>query len=336
MAITISGAGTSGGFSTAGAFNTTPALSGTFIPTIWSGKLNVKFYATTVFGEIANTNYEGDIKNIGDTVIINNIPDVTISDYQVGQTLAYQVPVPNKIQLNISKAKYFGVNISDVIEYQSQPRLMDMFSNDAAKQMAIAIDTDILKYSVVTADATNRGLTAGAKTSSYNLGGAGASAATDTGAPLTLTSSNILTTITSMASCLDENNVPDTDRWLIITPQVRYLLMNSNLQQAYLTGDNTSILRNGKIGTIDRFTIYVSNLLPTATTGQNFDGTANASAVARKCIMAGHKSGITFASQIAKVESLPNPGDFGQLIRGLNVYGYQTVKGTGIVLAQYS
>jgi hypothetical protein len=61
MAITISGAGTSGGFSTAGAFNTTPALSGTFIPTIWSGKLNVKFYATTVFGEIANTNYEGDI-----------------------------------------------------------------------------------------------------------------------------------------------------------------------------------------------------------------------------------------------------------------------------------
>jgi hypothetical protein len=336
MAITISSSGTSFGTSSAGAFNTNPAASGTFIPQIWSGKLNVKFYATTVFGEIANTNYEGDIKNIGDTVIINNIPDITISDYQVGQTLSYQVPVPSKSTLSISNAKYFGVNVSDIIEYQSQPRLMDMFTNDAAKQMAIAIDTMILKNSVVTADATNRGLTAGNKTSSYNLGGAGASAATDTGAPLTLSSSNILSVITSMASCLDENNVPDTDRYLVITPQVRYMLMNSSLQQAYLTGDDKSILRNGKIGVLDRFTIYVSNLLPTASSGQNFDGTTNASAVARKCLFAGHKSGITFASQIAKVESLPNPGDFGQLIRGLNVYGYTTLKTTALVLAQYA
>lgn len=337
MSITLSGSGTSGGFSSAGAFNTNPTPAGTFIPQIWSAKLNVKFYATTVFGEIANTNYEGDIKNIGDTVIINNIPDVTISDYQIGQSLSYQVPVPNKIQLNISKAKYFGVNISDVIEYQSQPKLMDMFTNDAAKQMAIAIDTDLLKFTVDDATATtNRGVAAGAKTAGFNLGGAGASAASDAGAPLTLTSSNIISVITSMASCLDEQNVPDTDRYLLISPQVRYLLMNSNLQQAYLTGDGQSVLRNGKIGTIDRFTVYVSNLLPAATSGQNFDGTTNTSAVARKCILAGHKSAVTFASQIAKVETLPNPGDFGQLVRGLNVYGYETIKPTALVLAQYA
>ena len=228
------------------------------------------------------------------------------------------------------------MSVSDVIEYQSQPKLMDMFTNDAAKQMAIAIDTDVLKASVGTADTTCRGLTAGAKTSSYNLGGAGASAATDTGAPLTLTSSNIISTLTAMASCMDEGNIPDTDRWLVISPQVRGLLMNSNLQQAYLTGDDKSILRNGKIGVLDRFTIYVSNLIPTATSGQNFDGTANASAVARKCMIAGHKSALTFASQIAKVESLPNPGDFGSLIRGLNVFGYTTLKPTALVLAQYA
>ena len=103
MAIAISGSGTAGGFTSAGAQNTSPAASGYFIPTIWAGKLNVKFYSTTVFGDIANTNYEGDIKNIGDTVIINNIPDITISDYQVGQSLSYQVPVPSKTTLSISK-----------------------------------------------------------------------------------------------------------------------------------------------------------------------------------------------------------------------------------------
>jgi hypothetical protein len=347
MSITISGAGTSGGFSSAGAFNTSPAMAGTFIPQIWSGKLNYKFYATTIFGEIANTNYEGDIKGIGDTVIINQIPDVTISDYQVGQTLAYQVPVPSKIQLNISKAKYFGVNVSDIIEYQSQPKLMDMFTNDAAKQMAIAIDTDILKMSIDTAfynastfSGNNIGTVCGAKSASYNLGGAGGAYAATLagyrlGTPLTLTTSNIISTITAMSSVLDEQNVPDTDRFLVVSPYVRSLLMNSSLQQAYLTGDNMSILRNGKIGTIDRFTVYVSNLLPTATGATDFTGTALTGAVTRKCFFAGHKSGLTFASQIAKVESLPNPGDFGQLIRGLNVYGYGTIKPESLVVAQY-
>ncbi len=326
MSVIISGTGTSGGTVAAGAFNTTPAFSGSFIPTIWSGKLNVKYYATTVFGEIANTNYEGDIKNLGDTVIINNIPDIAISDYQVGQTLNYQVPAPNKISLSIAYAKYFGVNVSDVIAYQSQPKLMDMFTNDAAKQMAIATDTSILKNSVQTADATNQGATAGAKSAAYNLGTATA--------PIALTSSNIVQTLTEMASCLDENNVPDTDRFLVINPYVRNLLMNSPLQQAYLTGDPQSVLRNGKIGMIDRFTVYVSNLLPAGAAGLDFTGATLTGAVARHCIMAGHKSAITFASQITKVESMPNPQDFGQLVRGLNVFGYQTIKPTSLVLAQ--
>lgn len=350
MSIIISGTGTSGGTVTAGAFNTTPPASGTFIPTIWSGKLNVKFYATTVFGEIANTSYEGDIRNLGDKVIINNIPSVTINDYAIGQTLNYEVPAPNKVELNISLAKYFGVNVSDVIEYQSQPKLMDMFTNDAAKQMAIAIDTDILKMSMDTVfpyvnTATyiggNHGVSAGAKSASYNLGGAGGTFAATAagyrlGAPLTLTSANIVQTITAMASVLDEQNVPDTDRFLVISPAVRNLLMGSNLQQAYLTGDSQSILRNGKIGTIDRFSIYVSNLLPTAAAAQTFSGAALTGAVARKCIVAGHKTAITFASQIAKVESLPNPGDFGTLVRGLNIYGYNTIKPESLVIAQYA
>lgn len=345
MPIAISGSGTAGGTTSAGAFNTNPAASGTFIPTIWSGKLNVKFYATTVFGEIANTSYEGDIRNIGDKVVINNIPSVTINDYSVGQTLAYEVPAPSKVELDISTAKYFGVNVSDVIEYQSQPKLMDMFTNDAAKQMAIAIDTDILKMSMDTTAAANRGTIAGVKSGALNLGGAGGTYNAGTnpfgGAPLTLSTSNVVSTITAMASVLDEQNVPDTDRFLVISPLVRNLLMNSNLQQAYLTGDSTSILRNGKIGTIDRFTVYVSNLLPSAAAGQNFDGTTtgtgiSANAVARKCIVAGHKTAITFASQIAKVESLPNPGDFGTLVRGLNIYGYKTIKPESLVIAQYA
>lgn len=309
---------------TTGSFTTSPTYTGTFIPTIWSGKLNVKFYATTVFGEIANTSFEGDIKSMGDKVVVNNIPTITINDYTIGSSLTYEVPVPNKVELLIDKAKYFGVNVSDVLEYQSQPRLMDMFTSDAAKQMAIAIDTDVLAGVFDQGAAANKGATAGAISAAFNLG-------TDL-APITLTGVNIVQKITEMASVLDEQNVPDTDRWIVITPRIRNLLMQSDLRQAYITGDNQSILRNGRIGTIDRFTIYVSNLLPTAEADEDFDGDALTDALKRTAVMAGHKTAITFASQIAKVESLQNPSDFGTLVRGLNVYGYKVIKPEALTL----
>ena len=306
-------------------FATNPAYSGTFIPTIWSSKLNVKFYATTVFSEIANTDYEGEISKQGDKVVINNVPDITISDYQIGQTLNYQVPVGNKIELNLDQAKYFGVSVSDVLEYQSQPRLMDMFTTDAAKQMATAIDRDILLKSFNTGAAANKGSTAGIRSTSYNFG-------TDN-VPVVLTGANVVTLLTGLASALDEQNVPGTDRFLVVTPYVRQVLMASPLAQTFVTGDSVSMLRNGKIGEIDRFTIYVSNLLPTAAAGRDFFNVVQAGAAKRQAIIAGHKSAITFASQITKTEELANYGDFGRIVRGLNVYGYSTIKPEALCLA---
>lgn len=309
-------------------FNTTPAYSGTFIPTVWSSKLNVKFYAATTFGDVSNTNWEGEIKSMGDKVIINNVPSININAYTIGMSLVYEVPAPSVIELQIDKAYYFGVNVSDVLEYQAQPNLMDMFTTDAANQMKIKIDTECLLAVSTGADAANVGATAGKLSGAYNMG-------TDA-APLTLTSGasgNILASITALASILDEQNVPESDRFLIITPFERNLLMSSNLAQAQFMGDSTSIVRNGKIGRIDRFDVYVSNLLPKANVNFAYDGTANTSAK-RHAIYAGHKSAWTFASQINKVESIANHADFGQLIRGLVVYGRKVVKPEGYAILQ--
>jgi hypothetical protein len=301
-------------------FQTNPAYSRTFIPQLWSGKLNVKFYLTTVFGEIANTSYEGEIKGMGDSIIINNIPTMQINDYVIGQNLNYQVPTPNTVELAIDKAKYFGVNVSDVLEYQAKPNLMSMFTDDATKQMAITIDRTVLLEEYNNGAAANKGTTAGVISSAINLG--------SDAVPVDLSTapSKILDVILGMASVLDEQNVPDTDRWIVIDPATRLRLMQSPLQQAYLTGDDKSILRNGKLGMIDRFTIYLSNQLPKAAAGLNPDGSANAGAVQRRVLLAGHTSALSFASQITKTESLQNPNDFGQLVRGLNVYGKKMIK----------
>lgn len=318
----------------AGNLGTTDSYSGKFIPAVWSAKLNAKFYAASVYGDIANTDWQGDIANVGDKVYINTAPTISISNYSAGTTLSYQVPTPSMQELLIDKGKYFAFQINDVLEYQSKPNLMDMFAADAAEQMRIAIDSQVIYNTFAGGAAANKGATAGAKSGLYNLG-------TDA-APVALTASNVLQKILELASVLDEQNVPDSDRWLVLDPATRTLLFQSNLAQAQFMGDATSPVRNGKIGTIDRFTVYVSNQLPKGTAGTGTawvsgDGAENSitstgAVLARRAIMAGHKSAITFASQITKMETVRNPNDFGDYIRSLNVFGFKVVKPESLAL----
>ena len=324
-------------FPVAAPFNTTPSYSGTFIPQLWSSKLNAKFYKATLFGEIANTNWEGEIKGMGDKITINNIPDLTINTYTAGTSLTYEAPTPNAITMNIDKGRYFAFQVNDVLAYQAQPKLMDTFTNDASMQMKIAIDSTVLYNTFTSAAAGNWGTTAGVSSTSYNLGTAAA--------PVALTSSNVLALLTAFSGIMDEQNIPETDRWVIIDPATRQLLMQSNLAQAQFMGDDSSIVRNGRIGVIDRLTVYVSNNLPKAaangTVWVSGDGKENGiaattNAAKRRVLIAGHKSAISFASQMTKMETVRNPNDFGDFCRGLNVFGYTVTKPEGLSYAVVS
>ena len=318
------------------------AYSGTFIPAVWSGKFNAKFYATSTFADVANTDWEGEIKNMGDKVIIHTAPSVVSRDYEVGANLQYDVPEPNTQELNIDRGQYFAFQVNDVLAYQAQPDLIDVFSTDAMEQMRIAIDSQCWYATFQGADAANKGSAAGANSTAYGLG-------TD-GTPVTLTALNVMQKILEMASVLDEQNVPSSDRWLVLDPKTRTLLLQSELAQAYYTGDAKSPVRNGLIGEIDRFRVYVTNQLPklhkgTAHDGmgggpgsgalnddaywESGDGTEDAigsdTANDGRIIIAGHKSALTFASQFTKTEQVRNPNDFGDYVRSLNVFGVKVV-----------
>lgn len=315
-------------------FNTTPSYSGTFIPTLWSGKLNAKFFAATMLSDVMNTTWEGEIKNQGDTIRIRTAPSVTINDYAgAGSTLTSEVPTPVFTDMQISKGKYFSVQVNDVLAHQSDMDMMNMFTEDAAKQMKIAIENQVFFDSFVTQGAAvaNKGATAGAASASFNLG-------TDL-APVA--SSDILNLILRMSATLDEQNVPEEGRFLIMTPYDRHKLMQSSLAQAYFTGDQSSSIRTGKIGMIDRFTVYVSNLLPRAEAGKALvpglsatsTGGVVTSALARRMMVAGTKDACAYASQITKTEPLRNQTDFGDIVRGLNVFGNKVVKDTALTTA---
>jgi hypothetical protein len=311
-------------FPVTGGMATSPAMSGTFIPTLWSGKMNAKFYARSTFAACSNTNWEGEVSQLGDKVIIQNAPSITINDYSAGSTLTYQKPTPSTVELALDQGKSYSFEVNDVIAHQARPDLMEMFSTDAGEQLKVSIDTSSWAATFDQGAAANKGATAGVTSSSFDLG-------TDA-APITLTTSNILSTILAMASVLDEQNVPEEGRWLVLTPRERMLLMQSSIAQAYYTGDSTSPVRNGKIGMIDRFELYVSNLLPTGAADEDWDGGADAGTALRHAVVAGHKSAITFANQLTKTETLRNPSDFGDLVRGLTVYGHKVVKPEALTL----
>lgn len=317
-----------------GAFDTTPSYSGAFIPTLWSGKLLAKFYQNTILSEITNTDYEGELKNQGDTVRIRLAPSISIQDYTVGQTLSYEVPTPIYQDMQVNKGKYFGVQVNDVLAYQADMDLMNMFTEDAAKQLKISIENEVFFNSFVTEGpaAANEGSTAGAISAAYNLG-------TDL---VPVTGSNVLNTILRMSTALDEQNVPEDGRFLVISPYDRHLLMQSNIAQAYFTGDQSSVVRTGKIGMLDRFNVYVSNLLPKGGAGKALvaglsgvgSGATLTNAVARRTMIAGTKQAVSFAMTVDKTEPLRNQTDFGDIVRGLAVYGRKVVKPEALVVAQ--
>lgn len=292
-----------------------PALSGTFIPEIWSSKLQEKFYLNTVFSDIANTSYEGEIKGQGDKVRIRSIPTLTINDYQAGQNLINQRPASSNIDLLIDRGKYWSAIADDVLATQADINLMNTWADDAAHQMKIVVDRDVLGSIVPSFAAANRGATAGAISANINLGA--------TGAPLALTKVNVLDTLIDLGEVLSQQNIPETGRFHVIPYWVASLIKKSDLKNASVSGDGQSTLRNGRLGELDGCTLYVSNNLPQVTD------------TAQSCtnIISGTKSGLTFASQLVKTETLRAETTFGDIMRGLQVYGFKVIVPTALASA---
>lgn len=293
-----------------------PVYSGNFIPEVWSGQLNEKFYTASVFNDITNNKFEGDIGNVGDKVYIRTIPDITIRDYVKGQVLDIEHPDSPPIELLIDKAHYFNIGIDDIDAYQTDLSLMEEWSKDATEQMRNKIDTVVLEDVYSDADSNNSGATAGAKSGAYDLGAAGAA--------VQISASTVLDYIVDLGTVLDEQDVPSEGRWLVAPAWFTNLIKKSDLQDASITGDKKSILRNGKIGMIDRFTLYMSNNVHSAA------GTGGQTGETCWDVLAGHKSAITFANQIVKVQNVTSERTFASLVRGLNVYGYKVVVPTAL------
>lgn len=271
-----------------GAAFTYAANQGGFIPEVFSKLLQAKFYSSSVLPAISNTDYEGEISGQGDKVHIRTVPPVAVADYT--GTVSYADLTTSTVELLIDQAKSYAFKVDDILGAQGDIDMLAEASKDAAESMRIAVETDVLA-NVVTG-------------------------ATTTGAQTTITAANILENILEIAKDLDELNIPEEGRFIVLPPSMISLLKQSELRQAYLTGDGTSPLRNGQVGQVDRFTVYQSNLLYTPASGTDATYTH---------VLAGHPKAITFASQFTNTETVRLESTFGDGVRGLKVYGRKVV-----------
>lgn len=282
-----------------------------FAPQIWSALMVEKFYPATVIGDFANVDYEGDIAGYGDSVVIRTTPDIAIVPYTVGMTLTYDVPESPSTLLEINKGLSFSFAIEDVDRVQSDIDLISDWTEDSSKGMATAVDKEMFVNVPNQAHALNQGATAGKVSGDIDLGAAGA--------PISLDKTNVLDWLVDIGTVLDEQDVPEDARAIALPARICGLIKKSDLRDASLAGDDTSIVRNGRLGMIDRFTLYHSNLLDV--TGGEYN------------VMACHKSALTFAAQMDEkfMVHMKNPNKHGELVRGLMVYGYEVIKPEALV-----
>jgi hypothetical protein len=166
------------------------------------------------------------------------------------------------------------------------------------------------------ANAYNYGATAGKISAGYNLGASGA--------PVQVTKTNIIDYIIYCGGVLDENDVPDENRWMVIPSWMAVMIKGSDLKDASLSGDPKSTLRTGLLGMIDRFVIYSSNSCGSVAAATETSGFKSYYA------LFGNKDAITFANQFTKTESLRSTQSFDDIVRGLMVWGYKVTKPEGL------
>lgn len=262
-----------------------------FIPEIWSQKLNNMLEKNCVMLQCVNRNYEGDIKNQGDKVKIISPAPVSISTVSA-TGLEYDELSPASMNLIIDQKKYFAFKINDVAQAQANQNIMDAHLENAKKAIEEVQDSFLLgMHTEVDTD---------------NIVGSETST-------VTLDKETIYSQFVNLALKLKNSNALTGNKkpWVVINPTIEsFLLQSPEFIGANNVADET--LREGAIGRIAGMDVLVSTNL-SATSGIFY-------------VLAGTNDAITFASQLAKIESLRDKDSFADLVRGLYLYGAKTVQ----------
>lgn len=260
-----------------------------FKPEIWSRELLFSLKKDLVGMSLVNSNYQGEITQEGDIVKIISPSAISTGSY-TGADISFETITSSTQDLAIDQADYIAFTVDDVDQAQANVNLMTAYMVEA--NYALADDADEFIFGLYTgADASN----------------VISSAA--------ISSSNIYSKLSTAKKNLSLNNVPGTNRWVVLSPKEIEDLENSDeFTSASDLGDSTK--RTGFAGRVAGFEVFESN---------NVVEDENT-----RHLPYGHRMAITYANQITNMEAGRHEAKFADFVKGLHVYGGKVVRATAL------
>ena len=295
-----------------------------FLPEIYSKKVLNFFRKASVVEAISNTDYAGEISGFGDTVKIINEPEITVYQYERGADVTKTVLTDAETTLIVDTANAFKFIVDDIESQMSHVNFKEVATSSAAYSLRDAFDQGVLAkmfagvstsnpdHQIGTDSATADATMSHATNSVDLLGSDG-------------TGVDALDLMARMARLLDDQNVPEEGRYFVAPPSFYEELSQSGsklLSVDFNAGQGS--IRNGLVssGKLRGFSMYKSN---------NIASTSNATGK----VLAGHMSAVSSAQTITSTEVIRDPDSFGDIVRGLHVYGAKVLRPKALVSAFY-
>ena len=341
--------------------------NGNFSPVIYSKQVQLAFRKSSVVEDVTNSDYFGEIANMGDSVKIIKEPEVSVQAYNRGTQITAQDLDDEDFTLVVDQANYYAFKMDDIEEAHSHVNFLSLASDRAAYRLRDQYDQDVLGYMCgfqqsakhgnadtarTTSPGTNAVSTAGddelltsMKLKKGDFANITTGSAGDHSIPLeprfpgataaSTSTTTPLSVIARMSRLLDQQYVDTAERWLIVDPVFIELLKDEDSR--LLNSDfGGSGLQNGLVArSLHGFNVYISNNLPSVGTGSATTGSANQN-TNYGVIVAGHSSAVATAQQITKTESYRDPDSFADIVRGMHLYGRKILRPEAIVTAKYN
>ena len=299
-----------------------------FLPSIYSKKVLNFFRKASVVEAITNTDYAGEISAYGDSVKIIKEPVISVSDYTRGSDTTATKLTDQELTLVVDSAKAFKFIVDDIETNMSHVNFKEVATSSAAYALRDSYDAAVIAsmFSGVSTSSPDHVLGADAaaatQTMAQHQGGSNSIDLTGSDG----TGADPLDVMAFMAKLLDEQSVPEEGRWFVAPPSFYNELSQSGskLMSVDFNAGQGSI-RNGLVssGKLRGFDMYKSNNVAAASTASGK-------------ILAGHISSTATAQTIISTEVLRDPSSFGDIVRGLHVYGAKVLRPEALVSAFYT
>jgi hypothetical protein len=299
-----------------------------FLPKIYSKKVLNFFRKASVVEAITNTDYAGEIAAFGDSVRIIKEPVISVSDYTRGSDTTATKLTDQELTLVVDSAKAFKFIVDDIETNMSHVNFKEVATSSAAYALRDSYDAAVIAsmFSGVSTSSPDHALGADAAAATQTMGQhqGGSNSIDLLGSDGTGT--DPLDVMSFMAKLLDEQSVPEEGRWFVAPPSFYNELAQSGsklLSVDFNAGQGS--IRNGLVssGKLRGFDMYKSNNVAAAST-------------ATGKILAGHISSTATAQTIISTEVLRDPSSFGDIVRGLHVYGAKVLRPEALVSAFYT